>query len=179
MSAFRYAGCRHPVDPAQLPVMDGQYLTCPRCNELRTVREVETVPERLRPAKRDVLKVGGVLAGGKGQLALLVTDAAGVVIAGIKATGGLTQLQYRADSNTWDFAGAFSGPEVLEGSYVLRDLMGTMPRAEESSDEATDERPAGRWDAASAPMLPRRQPVLPPSDGDPRNDPGAPGRGPS
>jgi hypothetical protein len=74
-------------------------------------------------------------AQGKGQLALLVTDARGVVIAGIRATGGLTQLQYRPQDGTWEFHGAFSGPEVLEGSYVLRNAMGTDPEPPDDYDQ--------------------------------------------
>lgn len=73
---------------------------------------------------------------GKGQIALLVVDAAGTVIAGIKATGGLTQLRYLEQDGTWEFAGAFSNPEVLEGSVVLRNRMGMDPEPPEDEPPA-------------------------------------------
>lgn len=67
-----------------------------------------------------------VQAAGKGQVALLVTDAAGVVIVGLQAIGGLTRLEYKPGDGLWLFEGAISGkPTVLDGSYALRNQLGT------------------------------------------------------
>lgn len=98
-------------------------------------------PDQLDPAPAD-LGARIIDAAGKGQVALLVTDAAGTVIIGIKATGGLTEL--RPDGGgRWLFAGALSGkPTILDGSYALRNALGaeadTSPDDYDLGDPAND-----------------------------------------
>jgi hypothetical protein len=100
-------------------------------------------------------------AAGKGQVALLVVDAAGVVVVGLKATGGLTELRHVPQDGLWRFSGALSGkPEVLDGSYALRNALGTehTPERWEGGDQgypdqATRERQARELEATQ-PGLP-------------------------
>lgn len=63
-------------------------------------------------------------AAAKGQVALLVTDAAGVVIVGIKGTGGMTGLRYSETDGVWSAEVHLSGVEILDGSYLLRAPLG-------------------------------------------------------
>jgi hypothetical protein len=138
VSAFRFAGCRHPLGAEHLPARDGQWLRCQPCGELRQVREVESVrdlvprpgatPQPTEPGRLDPEDITRRVANaaGKGQVALLVVDAAGVVVVGLKATGGLTELRHVPQDGLWRFSGALSGkPEVLDGSYALRNQLGT------------------------------------------------------
>jgi ribosomal protein S27AE len=145
VSAFRFAGCRHPVDPSQLPAMDRQWLTCGQCGELRMVREVESVRDLAVSGRfaeqtqaADPLEPTGARyvqaaqetvrrlqqAAAKGQVALLVTDAAGVVIVGIRGSGGLTGLRFKQAEGIWDAELHMSGVEILDGSYLLRAPLG-------------------------------------------------------
>jgi hypothetical protein len=160
VSAFRFAGCRHPLGADQLPARDREWLRCQPCGELRQVREVESVrdlvprsgatPERTPPAELDPAELPRRIANaaGKGQVALLVVDAAGVVVVGLKATGGLTELRHVPEDGLWRFSGALSGkPEVLDGSYALRNALGTdhTPERWEDEDQGYPEPYPGAW----------------------------------
>jgi hypothetical protein len=172
VSAFRFAGCRHPVDPLRR-VQDGELLTCDHCGQTSKVREVESVrdlvprsgatPNRTPSAELDPAELPRRIANaaGKGQVALLVVDAAGVVVVGLKATGGLTELRHVPEDGLWRFSGALSGkPQVLDGSYALRNALGTehTPERWEGGDQgypdqATRERQARELEATQ-PGLP-------------------------
>jgi hypothetical protein len=186
MSAFRFAGCRHPLPESEQGRWrrDGEWLHCPPCGELRQVREVESVrdlvprsgatPDRTPPAELDLAELPRRIANaaGKGQVALLVVDAAGVVVVGLKATGGLTELRHVPQDGLWRFSGALSGkPEVLDGSYALRNALGTdhLPERWEAEnqgypDQATRERQARELEASQEsnvvrlPELPEPEP---------------------
>lgn len=56
---------------------------------------------------------------GKGQVALLVTDAAGIVIVGMQGIGGMTKLEYKDHSFTAHVHFS-ANVEILDGSYALR-----------------------------------------------------------
>jgi hypothetical protein len=179
MSAFRFAGCRHPLGAEQLPARDGEWLRCQPCGELRQVREVESVrdlvprsgatPQPAEPGRLDPEDVARRVANaaGKGQVALLVVDAAGVVVVGLKATGGLTELRHVPQDGLWRFSGALSGkPEVLDGSYALRNALGTehTPERWEAGtegypDAATRERQARELEAAQSELPKPEEPT--------------------
>jgi hypothetical protein len=177
VSAFRFAGCRHPLDPSQLPAMDRQWLTCGQCGEIRMVREVESArdlavprrfveqtqaPDPLEPtgpryvqaAQETVRRLQQAAA--KGQVALLVTDAAGVVIVGIRGTGGLSRLQFKEAEGIWDADLHMSGVEILDGSYLLR-----APTGWQEPEGETVTHTEGPW-TQTEPVHPRLPPYQPP-----------------
>jgi hypothetical protein len=120
-----------------------------------------------------------VQAARKGQVALLVTDATGVVIVGIKGTGGMTKLEYKASEGIWEAHVYLSGVTVLDGSYLLRAPLGwdeqeqdgplfTCPRCDTPSWHPEDARNGycGRCHDFTAQRRPLPRQRYEPDDGD-------------